>query len=98
MDGIPPLYRPAYERDSHNIVRDEAVCEALNLLGELMFGTHRSYSVCGLGSSGTDRYSVCGLGSSGTDRYSVCGLGSSGTDRYSIHSLNMMCLLWIKRR
>ncbi|GAX79685.1 hypothetical protein CEUSTIGMA_g7126.t1 [Chlamydomonas eustigma] len=36
-------------------VGEDQACEALSLLGELMFGTHQSYSACGLGSSGTDR-------------------------------------------
>ncbi len=51
-----PIYEHHRVRLFRNLLAEDKVSEEqLQLLGELMYQSHSSYSACGLGSSGTDR-------------------------------------------
>jgi len=52
-----PTAHPIYEHHRVQLFRELLVQRPVNaeLLGELMYQSHASYSACGLGSSGTDR-------------------------------------------
>jgi len=82
-----PTQHPILEHQRHRIFAELLATEATprrnELLGELMFQTHASYSLCGLGSDGTDRLAAAvdtkAAREAGLYGAKITGGGSGGT-------------------
>ena len=76
-----PIYESARVKSFAEILRGGQTADHAQLLGDLMFQSHASYSRCGLGSEGTDRIVDLVKRSAGGDLYGakITGGGSGGT-------------------
>jgi galactokinase len=76
------IYEHRRVRDFSEILQSPESAKRLELLGELMYQSHASYSACGLGSDGTDRL-VTLVGEAGPSKglfgAKITGGGSGGT-------------------
>jgi L-arabinokinase len=76
------IYEHQRVHDFSEILQSPESAKRLELLGELMYQSHASYSACGLGSDGTDRL-VTLVGEAGPSKglfgAKITGGGSGGT-------------------